>query len=148
MNNKHVYQKNLRHFFSRIDSDGSGVITLVELEKLLSDEMMRAHLVALEIDVQDAWELFRLIDTDKSGSIELDEFIEGCERLKGTAKGIDMASLRTELKCLSRLLVRFMKSCEEQLESLSGKPPRHSTRRFGATQMQLAYKDGGASADI
>jgi len=120
--NKQTYIENLKQFFRNMDKDNSGMITLTEFESMLQDEMMRAHLLALEIDASDAWTLFKLIDNDKSGVIEIDEFVTGCEQLKGGAKGVDVANIQAELKSLTKRLVKFMRYTEDQLETVTGVP--------------------------
>mmetsp|Transcript_93909 Transcript_93909/g.205617 ORF Transcript_93909/g.205617 Transcript_93909/m.205617 type:complete len:732 (-) Transcript_93909:67-2262(-) len=111
-----AYADNLRALFKTVDEDQSGLITLTELERLLTNERMRAHLTALEIDVSDAWTLFRLLDTNRSGSIEVEEFLQGCEHLKGHAKGIDLATLNFEIRNLGKQLFKMNSSTEEKLE--------------------------------
>mmetsp|Transcript_104384 Transcript_104384/g.292492 ORF Transcript_104384/g.292492 Transcript_104384/m.292492 type:complete len:518 (-) Transcript_104384:118-1671(-) len=138
--NKHTYIENLKLFFKSMDRDDSGMITLKEFEQMLEDEMMCAQLLALEIDTSDAWTLFKLIDHDKSGVIEIDEFVTGCEQLKGGAKGVDVANLQAELKSLTKRLVKFMRHTEDQLEIVTGVPGTTSRRnsrvsRIGMTSM-------------
>mmetsp|Transcript_956 Transcript_956/g.3837 ORF Transcript_956/g.3837 Transcript_956/m.3837 type:complete len:435 (+) Transcript_956:202-1506(+) len=119
MVDRHVYSENLRNLFKNMDEDDSGLITLSELENLLNNEMLNAHLRALGLDVGEAWTLFRLIDTDRSGVIEIDEFLRGCERLKGGARGIDLATMGFEIRNLGKKLAGFMKRSEAQLEALA-----------------------------
>jgi len=120
LNNKKTYKTNLRTMFNNAGTDGSGMITLSELETCLADERRHARLLSSGIDANDAWSLFRLIDVDRSGAVERDALIEGCGSLRGNAMGIDVGTLRTELRSLSVQSARFMENCEEQLETLTG----------------------------
>ena len=52
----------------------------------------------------DASLLAELLDHDGSGDISLNEFITGCERMKGEAKGIDVHRLLMECACLHEKL--------------------------------------------
>ena len=59
---------------------------------------MSAFFATIDIETDDAWLLFSLIDNDKSGCIDLEEFVSGCLTLKGSAKAIQMAQLSYENK--------------------------------------------------
>jgi len=56
----------------------------------------------LDVDVLDAEAIFWLMDTDLSGTVDLEEFISGCLRLKGTARAIDNAMLIWEVRSLRK----------------------------------------------
>merc|ERR1719421_1578498 len=61
---------------------------------------------AMEEETQHVHELetvFCEIDTDGSGYIDIQEFTMGCIRLKGEAKGVDLATLMYENK---RMMVK------------------------------------------
>merc|ERR1712190_674736 len=47
-----------------------------------------------DLDAQDVDELFELIDTDGSGSIQQQEFIEGFTKMNGAAKSKDLYRLQ------------------------------------------------------
>eukprot|EP00428_Durinskia_dybowskii_P059947 CAMPEP_0170323604 /NCGR_PEP_ID=MMETSP0116_2-20130129/62614_1 /TAXON_ID=400756 /ORGANISM="Durinskia baltica, Strain CSIRO CS-38" /LENGTH=209 /DNA_ID=CAMNT_0010576531 /DNA_START=154 /DNA_END=780 /DNA_ORIENTATION=+ len=105
--NRAEYLKSLSAFFKKIDKAGKGAISLADFERALKDPDLCAHLHTLEMDSADAWALFRLIDTDQSGLISIDEFIEGCECLKGSAKGVQLAKMSLEHRHLTRRLMQF-----------------------------------------
>merc|ERR1712226_1775914 len=103
----------LREIFSEADKDGSGQITFAEFEAHCAESHVRAHLNVLGIQVNEAVGLFKLLDQDDSGEIHVEEFVMGCVRLKGGAKGIDLATLMYENKklvehiaCLDRLCTK------------------------------------------
>merc|ERR1712012_67572 len=72
-----------------MDGDGSGTVTLAELECHMSDEKVRAHLMNFGVDVRDV-ELFFSVLTHASGdeSLAIDDFVQLCSRMRGTASGI------------------------------------------------------------
>merc|ERR1719382_46136 len=100
MQNKASYVSRAKSLFQEIDCDASGIITIAELEQRLQDPQVRNWLQSLEIDADDAWTLFKLIDTDQSNVIDIEEFVMGCLRLKGTARSIDMQRLLYEQRGL------------------------------------------------
>lgn len=105
----------MQKFFHQADKDKSGTITLDELELQLKNIKVRAHLATLGIEVNDAKDIFRLLDFDKSGEISIEEFIYGCLKMKGQAKAIDLMSLLHELRRMREQLNGFDKHVRVRL---------------------------------
>jgi len=57
------------------------------------------------IDVSEAHELFLLLDVNQDGELSMDEFVYGCERLKGGVKGLDIIRLNERLTGLESKIV-------------------------------------------
>eukprot|EP00927_Polykrikos_kofoidii_P071473 TRINITY_DN67734_c0_g1_i1.p1 TRINITY_DN67734_c0_g1~~TRINITY_DN67734_c0_g1_i1.p1 ORF type:complete len:776 (-),score=136.44 TRINITY_DN67734_c0_g1_i1:106-2433(-) len=87
---KALYSDHLRTVFESIDADGSGRVTGAEMEYFLGDSDLRMYLESIDIFPNDARALFRLLDCDASGEVSIEEFLEGCLRLKGEAKSFDI----------------------------------------------------------
>eukprot|EP00928_Gymnodinium_smaydae_P014969 TRINITY_DN15494_c0_g1_i1.p1 TRINITY_DN15494_c0_g1~~TRINITY_DN15494_c0_g1_i1.p1 ORF type:complete len:729 (+),score=142.38 TRINITY_DN15494_c0_g1_i1:55-2241(+) len=102
---KSTFVTRLRDLFEELDSSHDGNITLQEFQVHVESERMQAILQTLEIDVADAWTLFKLLDADGGGNVDVDEFVEGCIRLKGEAKSIQMAQLMYHHKWIMDKLV-------------------------------------------
>eukprot|EP00971_Amphidinium_carterae_P003854 76479-Amphidinium_carterae.1 len=66
--------KDMRRMFSRLDKDGSGLITRDEIKIIDDDD--KAVLKNL-MHVADPYEIFDALDLDHSGDLRLDEFIDG-----------------------------------------------------------------------
>lgn len=109
--NKSWYVQRTKQLFKDIDIDNSGVITFRQLERILSQPLTRQYFASLDIEPDDAWSLFKLLDQDHSNFIELDEFIEGCMRIRGSARSIDMARLMYEHRWLTKQLAAWMEAC-------------------------------------
>lgn len=56
---------------------------MYEMEQFLADPDLRMFVEALDISTTDTRALFRLLDRDRSGKIDIDEFCNGCMRIKG-----------------------------------------------------------------
>lgn len=97
-NDKHIAMVHMQELFREADTDGSGHISADELRRLLSDQALRKYMEALDITSEDAHILFHLIDQDGSGQIDIEEFCEGCLRLKGNARSIDIHTLIFQTK--------------------------------------------------
>mmetsp|Transcript_52691 Transcript_52691/g.122883 ORF Transcript_52691/g.122883 Transcript_52691/m.122883 type:complete len:284 (+) Transcript_52691:1126-1977(+) len=87
-------------FFVATDQNGDGHISLEEIQFLLTDPVMSAYFDMIGFRPGDASLLAELLDPDGSGDISLNEFITGCERMKGDAKGVDVHMLIMECSIL------------------------------------------------
>jgi len=87
---KEVYSEHLKELFHKIDIDGSGCINGDEMEFVLSDQNLFEYLDSMDIFANDARTLFSLLDYQDRGVVNIDEFCEGCLRLKGEAKAFDI----------------------------------------------------------
>lgn len=116
MANKQRFVKQLRQLFKEIDTDGSGTVTIVELEQHLQDERVKAYFESMELEASDAWAFFKLVDEDMGNTVDVDEFVEGCMRLRGAAKQIDVHLLSTEQR---RFQTRYESGMQRLEESLS-----------------------------
>jgi len=104
MSIKQRYTEQLQDLFKTMDPTNTGRITLNNFEEALCDHHVQAYFRSLEITVDDAWNLFRLLDDNESNSIDLEEFVTGCLRLRGSARSIDIHMLMYESKWTMRKL--------------------------------------------
>merc|ERR1711879_444393 len=100
MENKEAHLQNIRGqfevMFAKMDNDESGSISFEEFEEHFEDESVAGFFLLLDIDASDAYALFKLLDDDSSGSVDVAEFVDGCLRLQGSARSIDLAKVRHE----------------------------------------------------
>merc|ERR1712151_856242 len=80
---RHEYEHQLTKLFKDIDTDDSNQITLREFMRHLGNEETRAFFATLEIEIETAWEIFQLLDIDGTETIDIEEFVNGCLRLRG-----------------------------------------------------------------
>jgi len=100
--------ESIKRLFNAIDQDASNDITIEEFEEKLDDARVIAYLDCMGIDCGDAWTLFKLIDVDMSGCIDIDEFVSGCLSLRGSAKAIHIAKMGYENKLTQKMLEESM----------------------------------------
>jgi len=120
------YSKRIRTFFQEADTDRSGNLSWEEFSRHLSNKKVQAYFQSLELDVSQAHVLFRLLDVDDSDQVALDEFFDGCMRLKGQARSMDVNMLLYENEKIFARLMDFMKNTETRwlrLENKLGLPP-------------------------
>lgn len=113
--------KELRKLFIEMDSDCSGTITLNEMKMLWSDHHVATYFSAMGLELSDATTLFFLIDVEGNDEIEVDQFLEGCSRLTGEARNIDMALVLNETKNAhkqTKHIARKLEQVQSQIPTL------------------------------
>lgn len=108
------FVENMRRVFEELDSDDSGTLTVDEFERQLEDETLLIFLSALELDVGQVRTLVTLLDRNQNGEVDIDEFIQGCLRLKGAAKSLDMGILQYQIEWI----LHFTASLGQTLQEL------------------------------
>merc|ERR1712203_321056 len=66
----------------------------------VDSDHIKLWLSAMELDPSEADPLFRLLDQDRDGFLSLHELVSGVSKLKGTAKNLDIITLKEELQSL------------------------------------------------
>merc|ERR1712151_941593 len=78
------------------------------------------------IEPSDLWLLFKLLDVDGSGTIDPEEMVTGCTRLKGIAKAFDVAVIRHEQKRIRTRFDNFSKFMKEAMGIIIDRLPKRS----------------------
>jgi len=87
------FQHTMEQIFYELDANGSGELNFDEFESYMEDANIKAFLSTCQLDIAQVRLMFKLLDTDGTGSVDLDEFITGCFRLRGGATSLDVAFL-------------------------------------------------------
>lgn len=117
----------LMQMFQEADKEGTGMLGTEKFMKMCTEAEFINYIRSIEVDPDEAMALFHLLDLDGSNSIEYEEFVRGCLRLRGSAKAIDVLSLLHGVQAISVNLNEYM---EDVGECLSG------------ILMKLQQKDG------
>lgn len=72
----------------------------------------------MNVNPEEAASLFHLLDSDQSGSIDYDEFVGGCMRLRGAAKAIDIIMVLHEARQLAKSVDAHIRRWEAHIEWL------------------------------
>ncbi|CAL1165816.1 unnamed protein product [Cladocopium goreaui] len=91
-----------------IDIDDNGFITRDEFDECLKQEKFMAFFRAIKLDYRDAQLLFDLLDSDQSGKVTVDEFIDGCAKLQGEATALETKVLHLEVQMVRRQLEKLV----------------------------------------
>jgi hypothetical protein len=119
MEMRRTYEDTARQLFKEIDVDDSHVITLNEFENHWNSEEAAAFFATLDIEADQAWELFRLLDKDAGGYIDIEEFVYGCLHLNGNATAMHAANLTMMTTGMDSRLSRLR--LEQKRQSLEQK---------------------------
>merc|ERR1739838_135877 len=101
-----------------MDQDSSGEITADEMEYFLTEPALNHYVEALGISADNTRMLFSLMDLKGSGRIDMDEFCEGCLRLQGEAKSIDLHLLLYQMRQFLVKWSDFTEYVEERFSTL------------------------------
>lgn len=83
--------KLLKRIFKEIDLDGSGNVTIDELDDALANNNQLARkLNEIGMDKQELSDLWVILDTSGDGELDIDEFVDGIRQMEGPAKSYDM----------------------------------------------------------
>jgi len=136
---------NIRRFFHDADKDNSGGLSWEEFENYLQQKHVQAYFQSLQLDVSQAHTLFRLLDVDGSNRVEIDEFVEGCMRMRGQARSIDVHMLLYETEMMIKRNFVFQQLVEEQFQELCAKQTNSSPRGSpGLWGQKTSYSRGTA----
>lgn len=113
LSQKQTYIKQLEDLFRDIDADRSGTVTLQEFEDRLYDDRLQEYFAAMDLTTDEAWNLFKLLDSSESCLIDIEEFVSGCLRLRGTARSVDMHMLMYQTKWTMKKLSALTRSMED-----------------------------------
>lgn len=97
-------EESLWEVVDSMDLDKPDRIKRSEFNQRVSDPKLQAYFKDLDLHVEEATCLFDLLDFDKKDEIETVEFVNGCKRLRGTAKSLDMMTLMTQVRRITDFL--------------------------------------------
>jgi len=113
---------NIHNIFSELDCDKDGKMTLEEFEEAVANERMVTYLSVLGLEVADARVLYCLLDADRSGVLDIEEFIVGCLKLRGEARNLDVAMIQLQSDWLVENVEVLAKKMTDLHEKVIDKP--------------------------
>eukprot|EP00435_Cladocopium_sp_Y103_P045451 s1298_g13.t1 len=81
------------------------------------------------ISTDDVWTLFMLLDSDMTGLLDIDDFVNGCMQLRGPAKSLQVAKMSYENKLTRsaiRDVVKELAAMKARLEQIRHKMKRNN----------------------
>jgi len=129
---KEKYVGEMRDLFNEMDKDGDGNVNFEKFRTFFEDKRVASYFQALGLDPRDTDRLFCLIDDDDSGTISIEEFLDGCLRLKGQARSIDVHNVIHDMRRLF-LKVDRLESVFHKERCLQKRPPAQPRREGHAS---------------
>eukprot|EP00440_Ansanella_granifera_P037803 gb/GFBE01041009.1/.p1 GENE.gb/GFBE01041009.1/~~gb/GFBE01041009.1/.p1 ORF type:complete len:321 (+),score=59.66 gb/GFBE01041009.1/:1-963(+) len=123
-----------RRLFRCLDDDASGRITYAEMQKHMEEPAVQAYFRNLDVDLSEANLLFDMLDVDGSGYIHFEEFLNGCIRLQGSAKSLDLLMVTRESRHSFKRLNFHVRAIELRLSALAD-------MLLGATDVRRQFDD-------
>eukprot|EP00929_Paragymnodinium_shiwhaense_P002255 TRINITY_DN10245_c0_g1_i1.p1 TRINITY_DN10245_c0_g1~~TRINITY_DN10245_c0_g1_i1.p1 ORF type:complete len:593 (+),score=164.89 TRINITY_DN10245_c0_g1_i1:204-1982(+) len=96
----------------------TGDINWQEFQSMLDMKEMVHLFRALNIDVSEARQLFRLLDTDNVGVVDYNEFIHGCLRLRGPAKSLELVLLMKDSSMMNAWTTKKLNMLSAEVQSV------------------------------
>eukprot|EP00929_Paragymnodinium_shiwhaense_P031357 TRINITY_DN17583_c0_g1_i1.p1 TRINITY_DN17583_c0_g1~~TRINITY_DN17583_c0_g1_i1.p1 ORF type:complete len:590 (+),score=149.68 TRINITY_DN17583_c0_g1_i1:76-1845(+) len=96
----------------------TGDITWEEFQGMLTVPEMVRLFKSLNIDVSEARQLYRLLDTESVGVVDYNEFINGCLRLRGPAKSLELVLLMKDTSQMNLWIEKKLNSLHAEMQSL------------------------------
>merc|ERR1719245_2826106 len=90
--------KVVKDLFGAMGDNGSQMLTRQQFAHMLTDPHVIAYLRALDVNLNEARGMFELLDVDHSDTLSVEEFLNGCIRMKGGARAVDMVEVLYESK--------------------------------------------------
>lgn len=118
----------LKSVFDEIDFEQVNEISFDDVKRCLANGDLSSFMESMGISTNDVWTLFMLLDSDMTGLLDIDEFVNGCMQLRGPAKSLQVAKMSYENK-LTRSAIRDvgkeLASVRARLEQIRHKMKRH-----------------------
>jgi len=92
----------VRKLFFFADGDHSGDISLAEFQEAMELGEFEIFAQVAELGATTSARLFDMLDTDQSGTLSVEEFVDGCIRLRGHAKASDLLALKFDFALACR----------------------------------------------
>lgn len=92
----------LKEIFELADEDGSGELDVNEFLAALEDEEILWKMRSLDLPIDDAARLFSVIDGEGTRALTMEEFIDGCTKLKGPARSRDLLAITSQADTLAK----------------------------------------------
>jgi len=136
------YMKDLNALFQAMDADGDGTMTRAEFDKCLKLDNTQAFFQSMKLDVRKAERLFDLVDSDHSGSVTIEEFINGCFDLHGEATSFDSKVMQVEVRYMKdnmSLVFDMVQDLRDKMMEMSAIWPKSALQNPSKSKVQTHH---------
>lgn len=125
-----AYEGYVEAWFSEVDQDDNGSISAAEIINFLHNPRMLAFAQTLGLELNDIDKFFGLISKEGDTMVDRETFIQGCCRVKGAARSLDLFEVKTVSERTNVVAVENA----ERLSKLEG----HCQEQLGMIRSDLA----------
>jgi len=105
--------------FEQLDADQSGMLSLQELEDSLNNDALMEYFCVLGMEPGDAVELFNLLDLKEcKGEVSINDFTQGCMKVVGNPKNLDIYALLVQGQKIIQLLENGLRGARDLREGV------------------------------
>jgi hypothetical protein len=140
-----VFMKDLAELFREGDKDNNGHFSKDELVEHCSNPRFCAYLATHALDSSDAEVLFDILDQDRSGAVDVEEFVVGAMKLKGPARCLDMLKVQSNFKAMQIQIDLMMDSLQSFRASIRSNHHGHHRLSNSAERISSRYRRGSES---
>lgn len=115
---KRQFLKDMFQLFKEFGAEEDGELTFEQFRDKMEMDEVRATFALHELDCEDAHLIFHLLDPENVGRINMQKFISGCYRLKGTARGMEMYLIREQMTDMFSLLCEMQERTDVRLQEM------------------------------
>jgi len=134
-------------FFKGSGVDSSG-ITWDKFSHMLNTPDMQEYFEAINVDISEAEGLFALLDVDGSGSVDPQEVVDGCLRLRGQAKAIELSLLSKQTRVMFEKLVLHQEWVQDTLLQAMGTNEHNGVRSSRSSSVLGDGLGGNGNEDV
>lgn len=137
---KSAYVSKIVQLFQLIDHDASGCISNKEFLDHMSDPHMLAFAESLSLEVTDLEQLFDIFSCGGKQTVDVENFVVGCIKLRGTARSLDLLDLSMQTSRLAQEQWFFREFCAEQFKEIRAATSRAARRDLLDLSMQTSRR--------
>lgn len=125
----------IRTIFELADKDRSGEMTQEEFVEAMQDPEVIWRFTKMELPMDDALHLFSTIDVDGSQTLSMQEFLDGCMRLKGPAESKALLMVQAQADVLGERMDSLAEALEQTVNDMEALEviTRRMATRLGPT---------------
>jgi hypothetical protein len=121
MEQRQAWYEEVKELFDAADRDKTGYLDKHEFSKKMEDLKMQAWFrkIGVHVESYSANGLFKLLDFDGDGKLDMDEFAMALQQVHGHARSIDVARVSREVKLIRKELKDLGANCGHIFHDLS-----------------------------
>eukprot|EP00927_Polykrikos_kofoidii_P057797 TRINITY_DN5198_c0_g1_i2.p1 TRINITY_DN5198_c0_g1~~TRINITY_DN5198_c0_g1_i2.p1 ORF type:complete len:576 (+),score=75.51 TRINITY_DN5198_c0_g1_i2:101-1828(+) len=116
---KREYMNKVMTIYAEMDADGSGDVTYEEFCTHMSHPHMMAFAASLDIDTSDLQQFFSILSNNGTTAVDMETFVVGCIRLRGSARSMDVIALSLSQKSAASEHKDFVRFCKNEFARLA-----------------------------